>query len=405
LQLSIIIVNYNVKYFLEQCLFSVKKACANIESEIFVIDNDSTDGSREYLEHKFPGVIFKWNEENTGFAKASNSVLNEVKGQHILFLNPDTIVAEDCFEKCIGFLYNNKECGGLGVRMIDGAGTFLKESKRSFPSPFTSLFKMAGLSKLFPSSNTFAKYYVPHLQEDKNNEVDVLAGAFMMLTENALKSVKGFDEDFFMYGEDIDLCYRLQQSGFKIFYFAGTTIIHFKGESTHKNSRGHIKHFYDSMKLFVSRHYGDNKPGSFFMRQTIELGKLFASFKLLFKKKMSETTSPVSKRTIVISSQPHFNELIHLLKHARDPVTLAGRVSIHDNDSESAIGKLDSLPEVVHHHQVGQVVFCEGDITFKDIIRNCQLLKGIHFLFHAKGSNSIVGSNNKNENGIFIAMP
>lgn len=404
MDLSIIIVNYNVKYFLEQCLYAVLKACSKIESEIFVIDNNSTDDSREYLEPRFPGIIFKWSNENTGFAKASNSVLKEVKGRYILFLNPDTIVAEDCFLKCIGFLKSTKECGAIGVRMIDGSGTFLKESKRSFPSSSATLFKMTGLAKLFPRSTIFAKYYAPHINENQSNEVDVLAGAFMMLTKKALKSVKGFDEDFFMYGEDIDLSYRLQQSGLKSFYYPGTTIIHFKGESTQKTSPSHIRHFYGSMKLFVRKHYGESKARSFFMVIAIELARSLALIKV-FSNKNKDVHFTTNKNTLVIGSQSHFNELIQLLKHAHAPVTLIGRVAIHDNDSESAIGKLDSIFEIVKHNKVEQLVFCEGDIGFKEIIRYCELLKGICFLFHARGSNSIVGSINKNNNGIFITMP
>ena len=157
LQLSIIIVNYNVKYFLEQCLYSVQKACTGIKAEVFVVDNHSADGSREYLSSKFPKVVFKWNMNNDGFGKASNSVLKETKGDYILFLNPDTIVPEDCFEKCLSFFKKNQNCGSLGVHMLDGSGRFLKESKRGFPSPLISLFKMAGLAGLFPSSKIFAR--------------------------------------------------------------------------------------------------------------------------------------------------------------------------------------------------------------------------------------------------------
>ncbi|HMJ47888.1 MAG TPA: glycosyltransferase family 2 protein [Ferruginibacter sp.] len=404
MQLSIIIVNYNVKYFLEQCLFSVIKACRNIESEIFVVDNNSTDGSREYLGHKFPSVIFKWNNNNQGFAKACNSVLGEANGKLILFLNPDTIVAEDTFEKCIRFLNNNREYGALGVRMIDGTGAFLKESKRSFPSPSTAFFKMAGLATLFPRSKLFAKYYATDVHEHTSHRVDVLAGAYMMLTEKAIHSVKGFDEDFFMYGEDIDLSFRVQNAGLKNYYFAGTSIIHFKGESTLKNSRSYIHNFFDSMKLFVTKHYSERRATGFILKKAISLGKLLASLRS-HKGKAGPPISGQTKNTIVISSQSHFNELIHLLKHASQTVTLAGRVAVNETDNESSIGNLSSLKEIVIQHRVGQVVFCEGEISFKEIIKYSQLLKDTRFLFHARGSNSIVGSNNKNENGIFIAIP
>ena len=402
MQLSVIIVSYNVKYFLEQCLLSVIKARGKIESEIFVVDNNSTDGSREYLEPRFPGITFKWNAVNQGFAKANNSVLAEAKGDYVLFLNPDTIVAEDTFEKTLDFLNKNKEAGALGVRMIDGSGRFLKESKRSFPSPSAAFFKIMGFAALFPQSNFFAKYYAPNIPEHSSKKTDVLAGAFMMLTKKALLSSKGFDEDYFMYGEDVDLSYRLQKAHFKNYYFGGTTIIHFKGESTNKKSRSYNKDFYDSMKLFVSKHYGEKKGTRFFLHSAIGLGKLFASVKGGATKKKE---NPYSKSTIVVSSQSHFNELIHLLKHANDPVTLAGRVSLNEGDNEASIGKVGSLKEIVQSHKVGQVIFCEGELSFKEIIGYCQLVKKTMFLFHAKGSSSIVGSDNKNENGVFISMP
>lgn len=263
MQLSVIIVNYNVKYFLEQCLYSVVKACQNIEAEIFVVDNNSTDGSRVFLEPLFPLVNFLWNDTNMGFAKANNQAITEAKGGHILFLNPDTIIPEDCFEKCFKFFETNPKAGALGVRMIDWAGKFLKESKRAFPSPLTSLYKLSGLTALFPHSKIFAKYYLGHLSQNENYEVDVLAGAFMMISTEALKKTGSFDEIFFMYGEDVDLSYRIQQAGFKNFYFAKTTIIHFKGESTKKGSLNYVRLFYKAMILFVKKHYGNRRAGWF----------------------------------------------------------------------------------------------------------------------------------------------
>ena len=218
-QLSIIIVNFNVKYFLEHCLNSVLNALNGIEGEIIVVDNNSTDGSKEYFKGRFPQVNFIWNNANIGFGKANNLGLKYATGDYVLFLNPDTLLPEDCLEKCIHFLQAHENNGALGVKMIDGSGRFLKESKRSFPYPFTSLYKLTGLAKLFPRSKIFARYHLGNLDENKNHEVDVLAGAFMMLPRKILEVVKGFDEDFFMYGEDIDLSYRIQQAGFVNYYF------------------------------------------------------------------------------------------------------------------------------------------------------------------------------------------
>ena len=263
MQLSVIIVNYNVKYFLEQCLYSVQKACANMEAEIIVVDNDSSDSSRGYLEYKFPGVNFIWNTTNVGFAKANNQAITIAKGEYILFLNPDTLVPEDCFEKCIDFFKTNKLAGALGIRMLDGTGNFLKESKRAFPSPLTSLYKLTGLAKIFSSSEIFAKYHLGHLSEKENHEIDVLAGAFMMVPKTVLTQIGDFDESFFMYGEDVDLSFRIQKAGYKNYYFAGSSIIHFKGESTKSGSLNYVRLFYRAMNIFVKKHYSGSRAGIF----------------------------------------------------------------------------------------------------------------------------------------------
>src|SRR5258705_5100866 len=213
MKLSVIIVNYNVKHFLELCLCSVQKAIAGIPAEIIVVDNCSADNSIDYLQPKFPAVQFIANKENLGFAKGCNIGLRSAKGDLILFLNPDTFVPEDCFQKCISFLESHADAGALGIRMLDGRGKFLKESKRSFPSPMTSLYKLFGLSILFPRSKVFSKYHLGHLDENENHEVDVLAGAFMMVKKEVLEKVGSFDEIFFIYGEDVDLSYRIPKTG------------------------------------------------------------------------------------------------------------------------------------------------------------------------------------------------
>ncbi|RYZ26186.1 MAG: glycosyltransferase family 2 protein, partial [Chitinophagaceae bacterium] len=251
MMLSVIIVNYNVKYFLEQCLHSVQKAAEKMTAEIIVVDNNSTDESLPYLYPKFPEVKFIQNGANSGFGKACNRGLAEATGEYILFLNPDTIVAEDSFSKCIDFLKTNADCGALGVKMIDGSGRFLKESKRAFPSPLTSLFKLAGLSRIFPKSKLFSRYHLGHLSKDENHEVDVLAGAFLMTKKELLQKVGSFDDAFFMYGEDVDLSYRIQKAGYRNYYFSGTAIIHFKGESTKRGSLNYVKMFYQAMITFV----------------------------------------------------------------------------------------------------------------------------------------------------------
>jgi GT2 family glycosyltransferase len=263
LTLSVIIVNYNVKYFLEQCLHSVLKAAEDVETEVIVVDNHSTDESLAYLAPRFPDVKFIRSSANAGFAKACNRGLAEARGEYILFLNPDTLVAEDSFSTCIRFFENHPDCGALGVKMIDGSGAFLKESKRAFPSPLTSLFKLFGFARLFPKSKLFSRYHLGHLDKEQNHEVDVLAGAYLLVRHDVLKRIGSFDEAFFMYGEDVDLSYRIQKAGFKNYYVADTTIIHFKGESTKRGSLNYVRMFYYAMSVFVKKHYGGVKAGIF----------------------------------------------------------------------------------------------------------------------------------------------
>ena len=261
-ELSVIIVNYNVKHFLEQCLYSVLSS-REVDTEIIVVDNQSSDGSMAFLPKKFPQVKFIENRENLGFAKACNQGLAAAGGEYILFLNPDTIVTENCFRDSINFLAARPEAGGLGIRMIDGSGNFLKESKRAFPSPLTSLYKLFGLARLFPRSAVFSKYHLGQLSEQQNNEVDVLAGAYMLIKKKVLDTTGGFDENFFMYGEDVDLSYRIQQAGYKNFYFADNHIIHFKGESTRRGSMNYVRMFYSAMSRFVQKHYGGSRASVF----------------------------------------------------------------------------------------------------------------------------------------------
>jgi O-antigen biosynthesis protein len=263
MQLSVIIVNYNVKYFLEHCLVSVMRACQNINAEIFVVDNASTDGSVEMLSKNFPTVNTIASLENLGFAKANNIALAKAHGEYILYLNPDTLVPEDCFTKCIAYLQANQNVGALGPHLIDGTGQFLPESKRGFPSFATAFFKISGLSKLFNRSKFFNKYHMGFLPETETNEVDVLAGCFMMMPKKVCDTVGGFSEDYFMYGEDIDLSYCIQKAGYKNIYFAGTSVIHFKGESTKKGSLNYVKMFYNAMIIFAKKHLTPGKQKLF----------------------------------------------------------------------------------------------------------------------------------------------
>jgi len=270
-QLSVIIVNYNVKYFLEQCLRSVVNASKKYKVEIFVVDNNSIDESVELVKTKFPEVKLIENKTNLGFSKANNQAIREAKGKYILLLNPDTVVAEDTFEKVISFMDNHADAGGLGVKMLDGKGNFLPESKRGLPTPLVAFYKIFGLSKLFPKSKTFGKYHLGFMDKDKTHEVDVLSGAFMLLRKETLDKIGFLDEDFFMYGEDIDLSYRVIKGGYKNYYFSDTSIIHYKGESTKKSSVNYVFVFYNAMIIFANKHFSQSNAQlfSFFINLAI----------------------------------------------------------------------------------------------------------------------------------------
>jgi GT2 family glycosyltransferase len=263
MKLSVIIVNYNVQHFLEQCLHSVRKASKNVSLEVFVVDNNSVDGSVEMVKEKFPEVLLIENKKNTGFSYANNQAIKVSKGEYVLLLNPDTVVEEDTFEKVIAFMDAHPNAGGLGVKMLDGKGNFLPESKRGLPTPSVAFYKIFGLSKLFPKSKTFGKYHLGYLNKDQTNEVDILSGAFMLMRKSVLDKVGLLDETFFMYGEDIDLSYRIILGGYKNYYFPETRIIHYKGESTKKSSVNYVFVFYRAMVIFAEKHFSQNNAKLF----------------------------------------------------------------------------------------------------------------------------------------------
>ena len=262
-RLSVVIVNYNVKYFLEQCIYSVLRASENIECEIFVVDNNSVDGSCAMVREKFPQITLIANTENVGFSKANNQAMLIAKGEYVLLLNPDTVVQEDTFINCLAFMDSHQDAGCIGVKMIDGKGHFLPESKRALPTPEVSFYKIFGLSKLFPHSKKFGQYHLTYLDKDETHKVDILCGAFMLMRKTALDKAGLLDETFFMYGEDIDLSYRIIKAGYNNYYFAGTTIIHYKGESTKKGSVNYVIVFYNAMRIFARKHFSSRNAAFF----------------------------------------------------------------------------------------------------------------------------------------------
>jgi O-antigen biosynthesis protein len=253
MELSVIIVSYNASDFLKQCLASVKKASENINCEIFVVDNNSNDDSCIIVTREFPDVFLIRNKVNSGYSVANNQAIKLSKGRYVLLLNPDTIVEDKTFEKCISFMDNNVSAGALGVRMVNGEGRFLPESKRALPDLKTAFFKTFGLSFLFPASKLFNRYYFTQVDSYQTASVDVISGAYMFLRKEALNKTGLLDEDFFMYGEDIDLSYRLLHSGYTNYYFADTQIVHFKGRSSPTDRYTDIFHFYNAMRIYIKK--------------------------------------------------------------------------------------------------------------------------------------------------------
>ncbi len=271
MKLSVIIVNYNVRYFLEQCLHSVRTAGQGMDIEVFVVDNASVDGSVKMVREKFPEVKCLANAENIGFARANNQAAGIASGEYILLLNPDTVIETDTFRKIVDFMDSHPDAGGLGVKMVDGKGRFLPESKRGLPTPAVAFCKIFGLSKLFPHSQRFNRYHLGYLDPDQVHQVDILSGACMLLRKSVLDKTGLLDEQFFMYGEDIDLSYRITQAGYKNYYFPETRIIHYKGESTKKGSLNYVFVFYNAMIIFARKHFSRNNARlySFFIKLAI----------------------------------------------------------------------------------------------------------------------------------------
>ena len=375
--LSVVIISYNVKFFLEQCLSSLKKAVEGSDmlrgqTEVFIVDNASSDGSMDFLIPLFPVFRFIRNKENSGFARANNQVISFCTGEYILFLNPDTILAEDSLENCIRFFRNKDGAGAIGVKMVDGSGSYLRESKRGFPGAWASFYKMSGMSALFPHSKKFAAYYMGHLSEENSHAVDILSGAFLMVKKSVLDRIGVFDEQFFMYGEDIDLSWRIIKAGFTNYYFADTTIIHFKGESTTKDAR-YVSLFYSAMELFMKKHFRKNGFSFqlFFLKTGIRIRRALTLLILPFRVKLKPT-------------------YVYPTYIQGDPLLMnKWRIALTNKD----------IIITENIKQAEQIIYCEGVAeSWKSIITDIQVKNDVFYKFHGNNTHAAVGSfKNRNE--------
>ena len=418
MKLSVIIVNYNVRAFLEQCLYSLQRALSGLEAEVLVADNASTDGSVQKLKPAFPWVNWLENTDNLGFAKANNQALAHASGAYILFLNPDTLLPEDALRTCIRFLDNTPEAGAAGVKMYDGGGNYLPESKRGNPGLFTSLCKLAGLHHIFPHSKWLARYYMGHLSSAQNHPVEVLAGAFMMVRREVLDITGGFDERFFMYGEDIDLSYRINQTlrpgtqkHWQTWYLAQVSIIHFKGESTRRGSLNYVLLFYKAMMQFVQKHYASGPASMFriFIFSAIGLRAVAAGMVRVLRRTADWLFAWAQKTTsrLEVSNLPCIAcEKVWVAGDNADvqmvhQILMANRVKV---DKVALVADYEAFCRTKQEREV--IVFCPDDE--RPLASFVQMM--LHFkpgavYFHYPASSSVVGSSNKEKAGEVFSLP
>jgi GT2 family glycosyltransferase len=377
MQLSIIILNYNVHYFLELCVLSVQNAIENLDAEIIVIDNNSQDDSCEMMKKRFPNLKLIENKENSGFPKGNNIGVAEAKGEYICILNPDTVVAEDTFTKVLAFAKKQNDLGIVGVKLIDGTGNFLPESKRGIPTPWVAFTKIMGLYKLFPKA--FGKYYAQHLSENETGKFEILVGAFMMMKRELYNEIGGFDENCFMYSDDIDLSYMALKKGKSNYYFHETSVIHYKGESTVKDGT-YMKRNQQAMNFFYDKHF----RRSFFFTVFMKMGIVFFSLVKLFRGKPKPKSSP--DNYILISS----NEIL------RKKLEHSFRKSIKLQDSSQPFSK----------NTTTEIIFDQNYLDFKTIINALEANKNNGFTFKIipKSSHFMLGSNSSFDRGEVVKI-
>ena len=378
MQLSVIILNYNVRYFLEQCVLSVKNATQNLRAEIIVVDNNSPDDSCQMLKERFPDVILIENKENSGFPKGNNIGVNIASGEYICILNPDTVVAEDTFEKILAFAKTKTDLGLVGCKLIDGTGNFLPESKRGIPTPFVAFTKIFGLYKIFPGIKSFGKYYASHIKENETGKIEILVGAFMVMKRDLYQEIGGFDERYFMYGEDIDLSFSALKKGKSNYYFHETTVIHYKGESTVKDGT-YMRRFQQGMDLF----YQKNMKSSLFFSVFMKLGMVFFSLIKMFQGKSKPNPKPGNY--ILITENPDAVSLEQLQEKLK---------------AEVAINK-----EICNSRKA-EVILETNSLGFKKAISIMEANKSQNctFKIFLKNSNFLIGSNSSNDRGQVIKL-
>ncbi|WP_366184236.1 glycosyltransferase family 2 protein [Flavobacterium ovatum] len=386
MQLSVIILNYNVQYFLELCLLSVQSAVENIDAEIIVVDNNSPDGSCAMVRERFPHVKLIENKQNSGFPKGNNIGVAEAIGEYICILNPDTVVAEDTFIKVLAFAKKQKNLGIIGVKLIDGAGNFLPESKRGVPTPWVAFTKITALYKLFPKVVCFGKYYASHLTKNQTGQVEILVGAFMVVQRQLYKDIGGFDEDCFMYSDDIDLSFMALKKGKNNFYFHETTVIHFKGESTIKDET-YMKRFQEAMNFFYKKHFKVSMLFSIFMK----LGILFFSFVKMFQGK-SKIKNEIEHFVLFSKDKNLANRLNTVIKKNLD---------FRDLNAE----KLVFLESNANNSPV-EIILDAHFVTFKECIGFMELQKNNNCTFKIipKNTDFLIGSDNSIERGTVIKI-
>lgn len=337
LKLSVIIVSYKVKFYIEQCLHSLMRAVEGIETEVYIVDNHSDDGSVEYFTQHFPDINIISSNRNLGFSRANNIALKQCVGEYVLLLNPDTIVGEDTIREVLAFMDSHEHAGGAGVMMLKDNGEKAMESRRGIPTPMTAFYKMSGLCSWRPTSRRFGRYYMSYLPWDKPVQIEIISGAFCMLRRKALDRVGFLDEDFFMYGEDIDLSFRLLKGGYENWYIPAK-ILHYKGESTHKSSFRYVHVFYDAMLIFLRKHYGHF---SFFVSFPIKTAICFKAMLTFVRmqthsvRKLLGFVKPRKRELtlyVLIGNKSHFDSFRRLSKrHGFDTMLVEGNASTLPN--------------------------------------------------------------------------